>query len=209
MNRYFSSTIIIFCGLLMSIGCSSNKHRIFAASGTVIGLELSQHPATQSPQAKLGYNRAEFAVVPTNRDDADSAGTVGEGASDVSDVLMELKYQGLLGGANSGIYQRLAVGSTAVSQPGAWLMFLKDNSGTVSEANADALQKAILAVPVLDTRQELGDLARAFSSAEIATQEKYDEAASEMGFSGFQGFLEAQPSDEQIRNLKSNVDDSQ
>ncbi len=150
--------------LLLSsdLGCAKQRHMVVAATGTNIGVEVSENPATQAPQAKLGYQRTELALVPTNRSTEDKAsdGSSGKGAKDTTDVLMELRYGGIFDtGASSGIYQRLAVGKTAVMQPGASLMFAKDASGIVTDDAQKAL-KAVRAIPAtnLDTRSVLACL---------------------------------------------------
>jgi hypothetical protein len=125
-------------------GCQTNqRHQVIAVTGTNIGVEVSQNPANQSPQAKLGYQRAEFTIVPTNRGvDAQDKGN-GNGALDVPDVVMELKYSGIFDfGEMSGIYQRLAVGSKAVEQPGASLMFVRNAKGEVTANGAAAIAAA-------------------------------------------------------------------
>jgi hypothetical protein len=128
---------------------------VLAVTGTNIGVDISQNPATQSPQAKLGYQRTELAIVPTNRStQADPFSTnAGKdsashgGAKDVANVIMELRYGGIFDtGPSSGIYQRLAVGTEAVRQPGASLMFAKDVDGKISNDTANAL-KALESVP--------------------------------------------------------------
>lgn len=138
-------SIIAFIGLSLQ-GCENNRHMVLASTGTNIGVEISQNPATQSPQAKLGYQRVELAIVPTNRSSQDTAtadNSLRDGAKDIPDVLMELRYGGIFDmGATSGIYQRLAVGREAVKQPGANLMFLKNAEGEVSE-EADHALKAL------------------------------------------------------------------
>lgn len=127
-------------------GCNSYNHSVIAATGTSIGVEVSQNPATQVPQAKLGYQRAELAIVPTNRSaekTTTTANSMGEGAKDHGEVIMELRYGGIFDtGKSSGIYQRLAVGKTAVSQPGAAFMFAKDADGALSTSTADAVARA-------------------------------------------------------------------
>lgn len=199
-----NTSVVIAAAVAIAVtsGCTASRHKVIAATGTVIGLEVAQSPANQSPQAKLGYNRAELAIVPTNRDDQPAAGGNGRGASDVADVLMELKYQGLFGGSNSGIYQRLAVGSTAVTQAGAALMFAKNTAGEVSPQNADALEKAMQAVPEASSTQMLGDLARGFAAADSGTQQRYDAAAKSAGFTDFQAFLAAKPSVAQATKVR-------
>ena len=130
-----SVTAVLLATSALSIACGSTNHYVLASSGTVIGVELSQNPANQSPQGKLGYNRSEIALVPTNRptclannDELECSTQQGNGAADTTDVLMELRYQGIFSfTANGGIYQRLAVGNTAVRQPGATLLFARSN----------------------------------------------------------------------------------
>jgi hypothetical protein len=136
----------------LSLGaCNGQEYYVIASTGTVIGVEVSQNPATQAPQAKLGYNRGELAIVPSNRppcltDEGQTTvacGQLGEGARDVPDVLMELRYGGIFDtGPSSGIYQRLAVGKIAVAQPGAALMFARDADGTLNPAAPAALRAA-------------------------------------------------------------------
>lgn len=131
--------------------CSRNEHYIVASTGTVIGVEIQQSPVNQTPQAKLGYDRAEIAIVPTNRGSCVVNGsgvkactaTSGGGAVDAADVLMELRYGGIFSlGHDSGIYQRLAVGSNAVKQPGATLMFARETDGSISPGAAQLAAQA-------------------------------------------------------------------
>lgn len=127
--------------MILIQGCSATSHLVIAATETTIGVNISENPATQYPQAKLGYNRAELAIVPTNRSKGESAGSTSNGAADVADVMMELRYGGIFDmGATSGIYQRLAVGKNAVEQPGASLMFAKDASGDLKPEAGSAVQ---------------------------------------------------------------------
>lgn len=111
MKRY-----LIVCLALLLTGCAAvNRNYVVTGTGTILGVQIAENPATQLYEAKLGYARAETALVPTN------------GVS----VLMELRYSGIFS-RKGGIYQRLAVGETAVKQPGASLMFAKDANGDVS-----------------------------------------------------------------------------
>jgi hypothetical protein len=136
--------------LIFVSGCSTNQeYYVIAATGTVIGVEISQNPATQAPQAKLGYNRGELAIVPSNRppcvtdQNQVTCGSLAGGAKDVPDVLMELRYGGIFDtGPSSGIYQRLAVGKTAVEQPGATLLFARNADGQIDQAAAAAMVAA-------------------------------------------------------------------
>ncbi len=194
--------VVVF--LWMPAGCAANRHAVIASTGTTIGLEVSQNPTNQIPEAKLGYNRAEFAYVPTNRSTNADPGRVGEGAKDSANVLMELKYSNIFGGDGSGIYQRLAVGDIAVKQPGATLMFLRDVQGTVGSNAAPAVVAALEGVEVLETNQDLVELARQFSKSTTTEQGNWDAAAKKLGFDGFGGFL-TKPSKEQIESMKKEL----
>jgi hypothetical protein len=123
-------------------GCEGRRHAVLAVTGTNIGVDVSQNPANLSPQARLGYQRGEFAIVPTNRSSDGKESTTGQGTQDVPDVIIELKYAGIFDfGTASGIYQRLAVGRTAVQQRGAAFMFARDGSGDLSPEAAAALRE--------------------------------------------------------------------
>jgi hypothetical protein len=151
----------------------SQTHYVLASTGTVIGVEVAQHPANQTPQAKLGYNRSETAMVPTARppcaiteDGQVNCGSINpnEKLKDLPDVLMELRYGGIFDlGASSGIYQRLAVGTTAVAQDGATVMFAKN-----AEGNIDPVAAAI-AVPRHDAlaRTAIDDAAQTSDLEEL------------------------------------------
>jgi hypothetical protein len=139
----------IACAILAACATPTTNHYVIASTGTVIGVEVSQNPANQTPQAKLGYDRAELALVPTARPTCtiandnsavNCAPATGDKVKDVPDVLMELRYGGIFDlGASSGIYQRLAVGKDAVSQPGAALLFARDADGKIEPAAINAL----------------------------------------------------------------------
>lgn len=142
------SFLIILGFIAFQTACSNQGYSVLASTGTVIGVEVSENPATQFPQAKLGYNRAELAFVPSNRNgEKNPATSYGNGAKDVADVLMELRYGGIFDtGASSGIYQRLAVGAEAVQQPGASVMFAKNADGALDK-DAEAALKAVNSLP--------------------------------------------------------------
>lgn len=115
---------------------------MLATTATTIGVELSSNTTTGAPTGVLGYRRAEFAFVPTNRsrqgEAAPDADQTPPDLSQVADVLMELSYGGTLS-ANGRIYQRLAVGRHAVTGSGAQLMFARDSDGLLPAAAAAAV----------------------------------------------------------------------
>lgn len=125
MKHTLNRTWLLLGSLALALpACESVPKSVVASTGTSIGVEVSQNQASQAPQMKLGYNRAEVAVVSET-----------EYSGDVANVLMELNY----GGSNSthpGIYQRLAVGRTAVRQAGAAAMFLKAPDGQIPSDEA-------------------------------------------------------------------------
>ena len=119
-------------------GCASD-HAVIASTATTIGVEISSNPTTGAPTGVLGYRRAEFAFVPTNRAKAGEA-VDPKNPSDVSrvaNVLMELNYSGTISTTGS-IYQRLAVGTEAVTGQGAAVMFARDADGNLSPELAAA-----------------------------------------------------------------------
>jgi hypothetical protein len=183
--------ILSLLGILTSMGCASGKHNVIAATGTSIGLEVAQNPSSQMYQAKLGYNRAELAIVPSNRS---SGGTndpsFGNGAADTTDVVMELHYANIFSLQQSGIYQRLAVGKNAVSQPGAALMFAKSKDGTLDPKVAESITRAMQTIPApdVDVTALKVPLAKAFK-AQPGNEMKFHEAAKAAGYASFDDFL--------------------
>jgi hypothetical protein len=178
-------------------GCAS-RHMIVAATGTNIGVEVSQNPANQSPQAKLGYQRTEFAIVPTNRSANEE--TKG-GAQEHGDVIMELRYGGIFDtGKSSGIYQRLAVGPKGVEQPGAALMFSRDAEGNVSPDAAKALQ-ALKTVPQRDSALK----ARVAEIARRACHPEVDKAIKESGLQSFNDLADYDFNEAQLAAIESKV----
>jgi len=166
-NLYSKASMIklIITIFLLSIiyGCASSPTSVMVTSATVIGVDISQNSATQTPSATLGYKRAEFAYVPTNKELPMSNNKTlpknkntpvsemerseliksSSGAEDSANVLMELRYSGIFSmGTESGIYQRLAVGNIAVKQQGASILFAKNAKGEIESDTANILAKA-------------------------------------------------------------------
>lgn len=161
-------------GLLLLAGCATNN-KVLVATGTVIGVEIAENPTTGMYQAKLGYNRGELALVPTTN-------------GYTPDVLVELNYTGLFS-RSGGIYQRLAVGPTAVSQPGAMAMFLKNRDGTVDTNTLNAVKAAFDKIPELsaDVRERKYKLSLIYRAS--ANKPTWDTAASQAGYTRFGEFL--------------------
>lgn len=184
-------SILALLGILTSIGCANGKHNVIAATGTSIGLEVAQNPSSQMYQAKLGYHRAELAIVPSNRS---SGGTndpsFGGGASDTTDVVMELHYANIFSLQQSGIYQRLAVGKNAVSQPGAALMFAKSKDGTLDPKVAESVTRAMQTIPApnVDVTALKLPLAKAFKD-QPQNETAFHKAAQAAGYESFDEFL--------------------
>lgn len=145
---------------LLLAGCAANKDNVLAVTATVIGVQIHQKDTDKTPEMKVGYARTEFAYVPTDkRSDTNSAAG---SAANSAEVLMEINAQGNVGlgtAYQGGVYQRLAVGKTAVSQPGAAFMMAKDSNGTLNPTNAEAIQKAVAAiqaVPAVNPKTSAG-----------------------------------------------------
>lgn len=128
----------IFIALLVAAllsGCAAMHNKVIVSTGTNIGVEISENPATGLYQAKLGYTRGELALVPVTN-------------NYTPDVITEIRYSGIFSSVG-GIYSRMAVGQTAVAQPGAQLMFCKDPNGNVSTNAWSLVNKAAAAAAVL------------------------------------------------------------
>jgi hypothetical protein len=188
-------------------GCSENKdHYVIAATGTAIGLDISQNPATQTPQAKLGYHRGELAIVPTDRGTG-SDGT-GAGAEKSADVLMEIYFgTGLSTTGGSTIYQRLAVGKDAVSQPGAGVMFAKGPTGQL-DANAERALMAARGIPaptinILKTKLDIGDIYSACVAA--GKKDDFEDAVKIVHTAGYLDFQTKATSPKTVTKVLENV----
>lgn len=156
----FSSAVIALVALT---GCATNGHVVAIGTGTSLGVDVSQD-VSGLYHAKLGYHRGELLFVPTTNEYC-------------PDVLAEIQFKGIFS-KEGGIYQRVAVGPTAVKQPGAMAMFAKDSSGNLS---TDVLNAATPADP------NKADLARAYLRSDDRT--KWDQAATNLGYASFSAFL--------------------
>lgn len=124
---------IVLLAAVALVGCKAPR-AIISSTQTVLGVSVQENPSTQLYEARIGYARNEFAYVPGNTNCPAS----------VPDVILELRVNNLLGGGM--IYQRLAVGQTACSQPGASLMFAKDSTGSFG---TNLIQQLPVLVPKL------------------------------------------------------------
>jgi len=205
--RYGGTVVAVT--LLLFTGCRG-RQAVVAATGTVIGVEISQNPQTQMYQAKLGYNRGELAIVPSNRSGDVEPGAVGGGAKDTADVIMELKYSGLFS-SGGGIYQRLAVGTTAVKQPGAALMFLKDDSGNIDEAKVKAISTALQGIPETpeDVEKARAPLSKAYTQLATTKGAVFDAAAKTQSYADFRSFLlnkPKAPTTDQVQKIRTELE---
>lgn len=167
--------VSILAAVAILAGCAT-PNTVLVATGTVVGVEIGQNPSTGLYHAKLGYNRGEVAVVPTSDDYT-------------PDVITELRYNGIFStGSDSGIYQRMAVGSTAVTQPGAMAMFLKDSGGNMS-SNASAALKSLASVPTVKPAVTTSLVAIAAAYRAAADKVPWDSVAKAHGYASFSLFL--------------------
>jgi len=127
---------------LLLAGCATVEHSVIATTGTNIGIELSQNPENKWPILRIGYQRVEHAIVPTNRSAKKKPDeSFGRGALDHGEVMMELRYGGLCCKEGyGGVYQRLAVGPLAVTHGSAEMMFAKDAKGEIPEQTLEAIK---------------------------------------------------------------------
>jgi hypothetical protein len=201
--------ILAVLPIVLCLGCASGKHYVIASTGTVIGLEIAQNPTTQMYNAKLGYDRAELALVPSNRASGKKGDvSTGNGAADTTDVMMELHYANIFSLSSSGIYQRLAVGKTAVSQPGAAIMFAKGKDGQLDPEVAKVISHAVTTVPEVQTDITVLKLplSEAYLQRRATEQIKFDKAAQAAGFRSFDAFLiDPNTTPAQIEQVKKGI----
>lgn len=177
--------LLAFLSASLFTGCATSKNNVIAGTGTVLGFELAQNPATSLYQAKLGYARSEVAFVPSTKTDESRP------SDDIksADVIMELHFFNIFQGG--GVYQRLAVGENATSQPGAAFMFAKNPDGTLNPEVAKAVSASLQSVPEDNPAADdiKAKLAKAFTAAPNKTV--WDAVARRRGFSSFSAFLTA------------------
>lgn len=196
--------------LLLLGGCQNlSNHQVIATTATVIGVEIAQAPTGTAPQAKLGYNRAEFALVPATLKAKYANGKKTEeeiGAADSAEVLMELRYGNIFNASSSGIYQRLAVGKIAVTQAGAALMFAKDAEGKIDEKTAQAIGAAVKAsdTPSPDSLALRDPLVSAYLElqGDAAKKALFDQAV-KPEFADFVAFTAGNPTVGKIKSVRT------
>ena len=172
------AALVLLAGALGQ-GCAG-RSMVVAATGTVLGLDISENPQTQLYHVKFGYNRGELAIVPSNRSgdkDATGSNSLNNGAADTADVMMELRYGGFGIKTSGGIYQRLAVGKNAVVQPGAAFMMAKDANGELKADTAKAVSTAMCKIPAKDTRARFELLNGLVDTLNALPADKYPDAA--------------------------------
>ena len=98
-------------------GCAT-QNPIVTSAQSVLGISVSQNQTTQMYEARAGIVLSQVAIVPCATN----------GTACVP-VIQEFKVNNLFAGGL--VYQRLAVGVDAVSQPGAAAMFAKNSSGVL------------------------------------------------------------------------------
>ncbi|HOT88650.1 MAG TPA: hypothetical protein PL028_03795 [Bacteroidales bacterium] len=103
--------------VLLLTGCRAPLNCVYVGSGTILGFDISQSPATQTPQATLAYKRIEVAVVPVSTNGV------------VPDVLMDFSFKSDLFSSAGGIYSRIAVGPNATTHTPAALMMARSRNG--------------------------------------------------------------------------------
>jgi hypothetical protein len=165
---------ILLCAL---IGCAtSGNNTIVGGTTTVLGVQIAQNPATQLYEAKFGYSRAELLVVPRPTNGAP-----------VPDVVSELRFNNIFQGG--GLYQRLAIGQTAVAN--SVYLFAKDGTGSLNPNTAAAITAAVRGIPAnsADATSILLPLAKAY--ADSTNKAVFDKVAKTQGFTTFRDFLTA------------------
>ena|SRR5436190_8331555 len=129
-------------GTVILSGCTTSRESIIASVNNVIGITVAQNQQTQMYEAKAGYVRTQFYMIPTGKvvenaadrplheihNDADKAPQV------VSAINTESGVNQLIIGIKSK--ELFAVGSDAVKSPAAIAMFLANAESKEHSAQA-------------------------------------------------------------------------
>lgn len=173
------------------------------STGTNIGVDIAQNPAANSPQAKIGYQRVEAAIVPTIRSAETVRGDFGAGAADHGDAIMELRYgERFDTGPSWGIYQRLAAGHTAEQQPRASVMFARDADGQVDETVQTALRN-LASVPA--PRSDFFGDAQQIQRLRNCLRGEVDAAIVAAGVQSYDDIVDEKVTTEQLAAIKRNI----
>jgi len=205
-----NAAILVELSLLV-MGCAAVRDNVLAITATVIGVQIHQKDQDKTPEVKIGYARTEFAFVPTdhetapNSKDQEKKGSASGSARNSAEVLMEINAQGSIGlgtAYQGGVYQRLAVGQTAVTQPGAAFMMAKNADGKLEKDSADAVSKALQKIPetpgeVLAERKPLRIAYKALPDKKAV----FDEAV-KPDYEDFQKFLAGVPETPDLETVK-------
>lgn len=74
--KYAMRNILATVALLSLAGCAHKPGEILSTTQTVIGIDISQSPDSQTPHVRLGFIRSQFHVVPTSTNGPISAPAV-------------------------------------------------------------------------------------------------------------------------------------
>lgn len=149
--NYTSCFSVLLTALLLActmvVGCSERVQRenVFANTETGVGIFIAQDPKTQMYEGKVGYFRHELFYVPTGKlvtykndkgeliEDV-TGDHIKNDANIVPDVLAEIRV-GVAASDNApkmDLYQRLAVGPTAVGSDAAKIMMVDGDESNLS-----------------------------------------------------------------------------
>jgi hypothetical protein len=184
---------------LVPFGCAAVQDHVLATTTTVIGVQIHQKDGDKTPELKIGYARSEFTFVPTPSGNPRNS----------AEVLMEINAQGNFGlgvAYQGGVYQRLAVGQIAVTQPGAAFMMAKNSNGTLDVNTANAVSQALQNIPetpgdALAAREPLRKAYLALSSTKKAV---FDAAVKAVApdYGTFSNFLIGDPKPPNLETVK-------
>lgn len=169
-----NKTLLALAALLTVLCGCTNLHSVITSTQTGLGVSVSENPSTQLYELRFGYFRNEFAFVPG---DTNHPGTV-------PDVLMEIRMENIVKGGL--VYQRLAVGQNAVTQPGAAALFAKGPDGSLDAATAAALMRQ---TPAPNAEATAGKLPLAQAYQKAADKAPFDAVAKNLGYESFAAFL--------------------
>lgn len=203
------SLVLVMMALLgimaLTSGCASQTC-VVVANQTGIGLVAEYNQQIQSPTGKLGYINSVIGIVPTNRvaDDNPESG-IGGGAKDSSNVLFETSFSNFFSfWRDNLIYQRVAVGDIAVTQPGAVAMLSKDSTGKLPDADVMNALNGIKAPPkeVTSLKLKLVELGKDEAKRKLILEQLVP-----LGVANWNAFIDGRPKELNTNQLQKILDE--
>lgn len=107
--------ILFMSGLVPLLGGCSSTGYIASSVNTVIGLDVSENPKTQTPHARFGFVRSQYHYIPTGKSPCADQGRSSCNSNETPDLLSEIYVDSELFN-RTVIHEKFAVGKAAYEE---------------------------------------------------------------------------------------------